>query len=571
MSLTRKMSVVTAGALALSLVLSACGGGAKPTTPAPAPAAPKEAQVDTSSKPVDGGTITWATVSDITTLNPLFIDDTTSQNLANLLFAGLYNVDPKGSVIVDDGSLAAELPKISADGLTYTVKLKTTPKWTDGQPVTADDVIWTFETWRNPDVGAPAISSYDKVESVKKVDDTTIDIKLKEVYAPFIYTLTTAILPSHVLKNVAPKDLQKDPYGTDPAKFVSNGPYKWASWTQKQSHTLEINPTYFGAKKPHIKTIVYKMYADQNTEVQALVKGEVDIVEQIPVASLEAVQGKPDIQQVEGPGPVYDYFGFNFNKDNWKDGFVPFAGKKTRQALAYAINRKGMVDSVLKGHGTLLNGPFLGGSWADAGTAKNYEYNVETAKKLLAEDGWKPGADGILAKDGHPFEFNLQFNTGNKRRESVGAVIQANLKDVGIKVNLESLDFSAWIQNNVTPGKYQSVLLGWSLSIDPDAESIFSSKYFPPAGQNSGWYKNEATDKLWVDGYHVTDQAKRRDVYGNLAKEISDDLPYVFLYQQNIIEGVRSRVKFAAEDKPVMALPYGTTYHMQYWWLADGK
>jgi peptide/nickel transport system substrate-binding protein len=568
MNLTRKWSIVTAGALALSLVLSACGKST--TTPTPTPTPGTVAPADTG-KPVDGGSLTWATTSDITTLNPLFIDDTTSQNLANILYAGLLNLDTKGQPVADEGALAAELPTISADGLTYTIKLKTTPKWSDGQPVNADDVVFTLNTWKNPDVGAPGISSYDKVDTVKKLNDTTVEIKMKEVYAPFIYTLGTAVLPAHILKDVPPKDLQKHKYGTDPATFVSNGPYKWASWTQKQQHTLEADPNYWGTKKPHIKTIVYKMYADQNTELQALVKGEIDLMEAIPVASLDAATGKPDIKLLEGAGPVYDYFGFNFNKDNWPDGFVPFAGQKTREALAHAINRQGMVDSVLKKHGTLLNGPFLPGSWADAGTATNYEYSVDKAKALLADDGWKPGPDGILVKDGHKFQFKLQFNTGNKRRESVGAVIQQNLKDVGIQVDLEPIDFSAWIKANVTPGKYQSVLLGWALGVDPDAESIFSSKYFPPAGQNSGWYKNDKTDQYWVDGYKVTDPAKRKEVYGKLATEMTKDLPYVFLYQQNIIEGIRSRVRFAEGDKPQLALPYGTVYHIDQWWVADGK
>lgn len=408
MNLNRKWSVLTAGAVALSLVLAACSSGTKAPTPAPAPVTPTEATGDTG-KPVDGGTLTWATTSDIRTLNPLFINDTPLQSLANLVFAPILNWDSKGTPVADEAALAAEMPTISADGLTYTVKLKSTPKWTDGKPVTADDVVFTLNAWKDPEVASPSIAAYDKVADVKKVDDTTVEIKMKEVYAPFIYTLTTAILPAHILKDVPPTELIKHKYGTDPATFVSNGPYKWASWTQQQSTSLEADPNYWAAKKTHIKTIIYKKYADQNTQLQALVKGEVDLIEQIPVASLAAAQNKPDIKLVEGPGNAYDFVGFNFNKENWPDGFVPFEGKKTRQAIAHALNRKGMVDSVLKGHGTLLNGPFLPGAWADAGTAINYDYNVETAKKLLAEDGWKPGSDGILEKDGHKFEFKLQF------------------------------------------------------------------------------------------------------------------------------------------------------------------
>lgn len=562
----RKWSILVVGALALSMVLSACGGGKQANN---TPPASSEAKTDAGT-PKDGGTLTWSTSSDIVTMNYFFINDTASQDVANLIYAYLYNVDPQGKLVADEAALAAELPKISEDGKTYTVKLKNTPKWSDGKPVTADDVVFTMQTFANKEVGSPAYANFEKIEAVKALDPQTVEIKLNTVFAPFeTSALYIQIMPKHGFEGVAPTEIQKAPFGTDPAKTITSGPYKWVKWDQKQSHTFERDANYWGAKKPHIQTIVYKIYADQNTEVQALVKGEVDMVSQVPVASLAAVQNKADIQLVEGPGNVYDYVAFNFNKDNWPDGFVPFAGIKTRQAVAHALNRQGMVDSVLKGHGTLLNGPFLPGSWADAGTAVNYEYSVEKAKQLLAEDGWKAGSDGILEKDGHKFEFSLQFNTGNKRRESVGAVIQANLKEVGIKVNLEPLDFSSWIENNVNPGKFQSILLGWSLSIDPDAESIFSSKFFPPAGQNAGWYKNEKTDELWVKGYSTPKLEDRKAVYADLAKEISTDLPYVFLYQQNIIVGLRNRVKFADEDKPVLSLPYGESRHMYYWWLAE--
>lgn len=559
----RKWSILVAGALAMSLMLSACGGSQQNP-------APNNGGQAADGTPVDGGTLTWSTSSDIVTMNYFFINDTASQDVANLIFAYLYNVDPEGKLVADDAAIAAELPEISEDGKTYTIKLKDTPKWSDGKPLTADDVVFTYETFSNLEVGAPGYANFEKIESVKKIDDRTVQINLKTVFSPFeTSALYIQIMPKHAFEGLEPSQYVKAEFGTDPKKTPTSGPYLWTEWKQKQSHTFTKWNDWWGTKKPHIDTIVYKVYADQNTEVQALVKGEVDVVSQIPVASLAAVEGKSGVKLIEGAGPVYDYLGFNFNPDNWPDGFVPFESIKARQAIAHALNRQGMVDSVLKGHGTLLNGPFLPGSWADAGTAVNYDYNPEKAKQLLAEDGWVMGSDGILEKDGHKFEFTLQFNTGNKRRESVGAVIQANLADVGIKVNLEPLDFSSWIENNINPGKFQAVLLGWSLSIDPDAESIFSSKFFPPAGQNSGWYKNEEIDDLWVKGYSTAVLEERQAVYAELAQKISTDLPYIFLYQQNIIVGLRDRVQFADEDKPVLSLPYGESRHMYYWWLAQ--
>lgn len=524
-----------------------------------------------ADEPVDGGTIVVGTFSDIVTVNPIFVNDTSSGDVVQFLFAKLYDLDREGNVAVEPWSLAAELPQISEDGLTYTVKLKDTAKWSDGQPVTADDLIYTFDTVRNPETGSPGISQFDKVDKIAKVDDLTVNITLKQVYAPFQYTLVTELVPSHVLKDIPVKELQKNPYGTDPTKTVTNGPWKWTEWKQGESHTMDMDPNYWGAKKPHIHQVVYKIYADQNTEVQALLKGDIDHVSAIPVTQVEAVKASEKIGIIQKPGQSYEYIAFNFDSKNFPDNYGLFEGQKTRQAIAYAVNRQGMVDNILKGIGVLMNAPFLPDTWADPkDAAVNYAYDPEKAKQLLAEDGWVAGKDGILEKDGHRFSFELQYNAGNSRREQVAAVIQQNLKDVGIEVKPKGIDFAAWIDQNVNPGKFQTILLGWSLNTpDPDSESIYSSKYFPPAGQNVGWYKNEKLDQLWVDGYSTVDQAKRQEIYKEVAKEISTDLPYVFLYQYGNAIGSGPRVHWKEEDRPEPSLGYGYFFHLINWWVTE--
>lgn len=559
----RKWTALVAGLAALTL-LAGCGGGANPTGPSSPPTPGPTAQ-----GPVDGGTLTMGTFADIVNLNPILINDTSSGDLASLLLASLYDVDAQGALVADDWALAAAMPQVSSDGKTYTIKLKETPKWSDGQPVTADDVVYTFKTIANPDVGAPGISSFDKVADSKAIDAHTVQITLKQVYAPFeLNALTSPIAPAHVLKDVAPKEMQNNAYGKDQAKTVTDGPFKWAEAHQGQYYVLEKDPSYWG-KKSHLDKFVYKVYANQQTAVQGLMNGDVDLIDSVPVNLLEAVKNKEGLKLAEQPSPAYDYLGFNFDGKNFPGGKSPFTGQKTRQAIAYALNRKGMVDSVLKGHGTLLDGPFLSNGWAyTEGAAVHYDYNVEKAKQLLADDGWKAGTDGILEKDGQKFEFKLQYNSGNARREQTCSIIQQNLKDVGIKVNIEPTEWSAFIQNNVNTGKFQAIDLGWQLSIDPDSESIFSAKYFPPAGQNSGWYKNDKLDQLWVDGYSTADKQQRKQVYAQVAKEISTDLPYVFLFQKNDSLAYSQKVHWATEDQPVLTLPYGYIFHLQSWWVA---
>lgn len=556
-------------------LLSACGGsGNTANPPKEEPKTAEPAKTDgskdnnTALTPKDGGTITLGTFSDIVSSNPLFTSDTSSGDAINLIFSSLYDLDRQANVVVEPWSLAAEPPQISEDSKTYTVKLKPEAKWSDGKPVTADDLIFTINTVRNPEAGSPGISQFEHVDTVTKIDDHTVQIKLKQVFAPFLYSLRLQPVPYHILKDVPITELKKHPYGSKPEKTVTNGPWKWTEWKQKQFLSFDADPNYWGAKKPHIQKVIYKIYADQNTEVQALIKGDIDSVSAIPVTQLAAVQARDNLKVILAPGPQYEYMGFNFNKMNFDNKESFFAGQKTRQAIAHALNRQGMVDNILKGTGKLLNSPFLPGSWADpAETAVVYNYDVELAKKLLAEDGWKAGTDGILEKNGSKFSFELQYNTGNSRREQVAAVIQQNLKDVGIEVKPRGIDFAAWQEQNINPGKYQAVLAAWSLNDpDPNAESIFSSKFFPP-NQNAGWYKNEKIDQLWVKGYSVADQNERKKVYAEIGKEITTDLPYVFMYQYGTPQGLNPRVKYAEEDRPEPGLAYGYMFRMINWWV----
>ncbi|MUT64326.1 peptide-binding protein [Paenibacillus sp. NEAU-GSW1] len=575
MVLKRKSSRYVLALLMVVILLAGCtsnnNGGNDAESPKPsdtaATTAPTESPKDDNAPRV-GGTLTVSTFSDIVTVNPLYVQDTASGDIGYLLYSSLYNLDRSGNIVAEPWSLAAELPQISEDGKTYTIKLKNTAKWSDGQPVTADDVVYTINTSINPAAGSPAIATLDKIDKVEKVDDYTLKITLKQVYAPFQYSLMLSPVPAHILKDVKVEELQAHPYGKDPAQTVTNGPWKWSEWKTAQYVSVEADPNYWGEVKPNIQKIVYKIYADQNTEVQALIKGEVDTTLAIPIPQIDAVKSNDKIKLVTGRSSSYEYISFNFDPNNHPGKFVPFASQKARQAIAHALNRQGMVDNVLKGTGALMNSPFMPGSWADSPNAVNYSYDAEQAKKLLAEDGWVAGKDGILEKDGKRFSFELQYNSGNSRREQVSTIIQQNLKDVGIEVVPKAMDFATWIDQNITPGKYPAILLGWSLSNpDPDAESIFSSKYFPPTGQNVGWYKNEKLDKLWVDGYSVVDQAARKTIYDEIAKEISADLPYIFLYQYGNPQGVGPKVKYAEEDAPEPSHQTGYFYHIIKWWL----
>lgn len=554
----RKWLTPVAAMTVAGLLIAGCGTGSGNNT---------SNTTGSTGQPKDGGTLTVSTFSDIVNADPLFVTDTSSGDVDQFMYASLYDTDAKGNVVADPYSLASDNLQASADGLTYTVKMKTNAKWSDGQPVTADDVIYTINTILDPKSGSQLAPSFDHVKDIKKVDDHTLEIHMKSAYAPFPYSLTVQVVPSHILSKIAVKDLQKSKYGIDPATTVSDGPWNWTEWKQKEYLKFDRNPNYWGPK-PHIDSVVYKIYADQNTEVQAMIKGDTDLNEAVPVTQLNAVKANKNITVLLAPGPQYEAVWFNFKSSNFPGGFDPFTGSKTRQAIAYALNRQGMVDSVLKGTGTLMNSPFLPTGWTGAdAAATNFGFDPAKAKQLLQEDGWTPGSDGILTKGGHRFSFELQYNTGNSRRQQVAAVIQQNLKDVGIEVNPKGIDFSSWVDQNLNPGKFQAILLGENLTLDPDVSTLFDSKYFPPSGQNMMFYKDATVDKLLEQGLSTLDQNQRKTIYQQAAQAMSADLPQVFLYQYGLPEGLSSKVHYATADAPQAALPYGYFFHMQTWWL----
>ncbi|WP_026962888.1 ABC transporter substrate-binding protein [Alicyclobacillus herbarius] len=525
-----------------------------------------------SSKPVSGGTLTYGSISDITTLNPLYMTDTASQDAATFIFAPLYDFNRSGERVVEPWDLAAAPLTISDDGKTYTVKLKPDAKWSDGRPLTAEDVIFTIKEILNPDVGSPLYTEFDKVQSLKAVDKHTVRITLKQVYAPFAdYLATLTPLPEHVLQDVSAVDLRSYAYGTNPDKTVTDGPWVWKTWKPKQYVEFERNPNYWGPR-PHIQKIVDKVYSNENALTQAFMQGDVDIDAAIPFDQLPTVKKQANLRVFTKPGPHYEFLAFNFDAHNFPGDFDPFSDPRTRQAIYYALNRKAMVQGLLNGAGTVINSPFLPNTWYDVDDqATQFHYNRAKAKQLLKAAGWEKGKDGILVKDGHRFTFTLQYDAGNTRRAAEAVIIQHELKAVGIQVKTQAVDFSNWVDQDLNAGKFQAALLAWTLNTpDPDQASIFSSMYFPPNGDNMGWYKNPQTDALWEAGNDTVDAQQRKQIYAQIARDFSQDPPYVFLFQYGAPAGYSAQVHWQSGDAPEPGLAEGYFYHIENWWVSNG-
>lgn len=534
---TRKIMWSTVSlALASSVALAGCGSQPAATPEKPStPAAPKAVKVD-------GGDLVWGSIGEPSQLNPLWATDTASSDIYGLVLNGLYTVNQKLEPIPD---LAEAMPEVSSDNLTWTVKLKKNVKFSDGQPLTADDVVFTFDIPLSKDYTGPRKSTFSKIKKVEKVDDYTVKFTLSEPYAPFLTgALSYPILPKHVLKDVAIKDMDKDKFSKSP---IGTGPYKLVEWKSGQYLKLERNDNYFDGK-PNIATITYKIIPDANAMLAQLQAGELNYA---PIQASDFKTAKAyeesskKIKVLETPALSYTYIGWNEANPLFKD-------KKVRQALTMAIDRKSIVDAILEGHGQIANVPQSTLSWAYNDKVPVFNFDKEKAKKALAEAGWKPGADGILEKNGKKFEFELQTNQGNKAREQIATIVQQELKDVGIKVTPKIIEWSAFINQYVNTRKFDAVILGWSLATDPDPTAIWHSKNIAK-GLNFISYSNPAADKLMDENTKVLDQNKRKQIIGQIQSMIAEDQPYTFLYYPTSIVAVPSNLE-GIENGPAGAL-----------------
>ncbi len=557
------VALVLVAVFSLSAALSGCGGG--------------QTQPATDQKPAGpttGGKFVWAQIGEANNLNPLYINDNSSDQIAGQIFNGLVTFDTKLQVQND---LATKVD-ISPDGKTYTVTVRKDVKWHDGQPLKVSDVAFTFHALLHPGYSGPYRSNVDtlagagglikKLGDLKKqlddkkiredeyrkqgeaawtewkeksgaitVKDDTVTFMLDKPFAPFLSSLSMGIVPEHLLKD-KPWTMKEDAFNRKP---VGTGPYKFQDWVTASHVTLVRNQAYFKAGQPYLETVIFRVIPDTNTAAAALERGEIDGFDAIPPDQFEHFKNNAkNVTILEFPQLSYTYLGFNLKNPL-------FADQKVRQAISHALDKENMIKELFKGHGVPAwthGSPVL---WSyDENSVVKFPYDVVKSKKLLEEAGWKPGTGGILEKNGQKFKFALMTNKGNKIREQAAVVVQDQLKKVGIQVETQYVDWPAMVKNHLLAKNFEAVIVGWSLDADPDPWSIWHT------GESYNFisYSNKALDELMQKGRTTIDQTERKKIYAEFQKVVSDEQPYVFLYFPNSITGYNKKLAGPVSGHP---------------------
>ena len=467
---------------------------------------------------INASTLNLSMSSSPSRLNPILANDSASSEISNWLFNGLFKYDKDGNPIVD---LASSYTFETNTKLI--INLRKNVKWHDGKEFTAQDVVFTYEKIIDPKVFNSIKSNYKEVQSVKALDDYTIEVIYKKPYFKALEIWMVGVLPKHLLKDE--KDLMTSSFNKNP---IGTGSYILDEFKVGQDIKLKANDNYFEGK-PKIDEVLYKFIPDPNTSFLFLKQKKLDLAGLTPLQIDRQIDNdfKDSFTIIEKPSFAYSYVGLNLKNKKFKD-------IRIRKALSLAINRQEMVDILFFGHGKVSNGPFLPGGFAYNEDVKPTIQNIPEAKKLLKEAGYD---------EKNPFSFELITNTGNDTRINAAQILQYQLAKAGIQMKIRVMEWQAFLNTVVHPRNYEAILLGWSLALMPDAYPLWHSSSSKIGGFNLVGYSNKEVDALIEEGSTTINRDKLSKIYKTIFKKITDDIPYLFLYIPNSITVVNKDIK----------------------------
>lgn len=551
------------------ILTTGCQPNTLETSPESVKPIPEDAELSTYKPGTPGGFFIKTALGDPSTLNPLVSEDASSSEAISLIIEGLTTWNPVTEQV--EPALAKSWT-ISEDNKTYTFQLRKGLYWSDGEPFTADDVIFTFDSIydsRFPNRQSFIFSINGEPFRYRKIDDHTIEFTTPDIYAPFLLYMSFPILPKHKLENVFEDGSLLKAWNVStaqktPEEIVSTGPLTIYSYRPGERVVYRKNPNYYkidalGQRLPYVDYLINSIVKDQNASIIAFAQGETD-AENITPDNVSWVQKGEKAHDYtvynRGPstGTAFIWFNQQKGKDAEGDPFVTpyklkwFRNLKFRQAISYAINREGIVKGVLFGRGTPLYGYVSPANtkWFNP-NIKTYPYNPHFAKKLLLEEGFYYDDENQLHDaEGHLVEFTLYTNKENNTRMEVATIFKENMEDIGIKAELQFIDFGTLVGKISESYDYEACLLGLTGGGDPaGGMDVISSKgrlHMWNPKQPSPETKWEAElDKLMHLQLTTLDTELRKKYFDRVQVIMSEEVPFIYLITPNAYAGLKNR------------------------------
>ncbi|MBN1448529.1 MAG: ABC transporter substrate-binding protein [Bacteroidetes bacterium] len=495
---------------------------------------------------------------DADTFNPIVSGSATSGDIQGNIYPMMFDVsfDPRDGSLQYDPGLVVRWESAN-DGLDMILHLRTDVRWEDGILITPEDIKFSFSLYGDPEVASPRRNyvesmiftdgKFDPNRSIEIIDDSTMVFHFAKRYPLQLFHLNLHPIPKHIYRNADRKTLRANPANEHP---VGAGPFKLDEWVHQQQIDLVRNPTCTLPYPAKLDRVIFRIISEPTTRLTELKKGTVDVMSPVYPDDVKDIQeNNPNIRLETLPPRSYEYIGWmnidieeyhNSGKKNIKPHPL-FGDARVRQALTYAINRKGIMEHELGTYGELAVTDFSPiFRWAIKHDLIPYPHDQEKSRQLLRSAGWSDtNGDGILDKGGRDFEFTLYYNIGNKRREYVATVVQKELKDVGIKVNLQSVEPTVLFQN-IEEKRYDAFIGGFrvKLAIDPSDRWGDVSNPFNTVG-----FQNRRIGELLKLGLHVPNERDAGPFWKEVQSIIHQEQPCTFLYWNKDIVGVNRRLK----------------------------
>lgn len=486
---------------------------------------------NTESMPTQGGEYSEGLVGEPLYINPvLSLTNDIDADLEHLIFSRLFTYDNQGNLQSD----LVERYEISEDHKIYTIYLKQNMLWEDGDRITTDDIEYTFNLIRNPDYKSPLLLNFRGVE-MQKDGEYQIKFTTNNTYAPFLNNLTFGILPKHLWKDTTPTSFFLAEYNLKP---IGSGPFKFSKLKKDKNgriltYQLEQNENYYG-KKPYIKKVTFKFYPDEETSIEALNKKGVLAVGSISPVNKNKIK-KSNIHSIKLPR----YYAVFLNQTKNK----ALSNLNIRKALALATDKEKIIRDVFNNEANIVNGPLLEGMVGYNPEAKTYGFSIEQAKQTLEDDKWKDiDGDGIREKNNVRAEFTL-VTTDLPEFLKVTDILKSNWQEIGVKVNIVSLDVGQLQQEYIKPREYEAILFGEILGLNPDPYSFWHSSQKKDPGLNLAMYDNRDVDKALEQARQTTNQGERITNHRLFQSIIADEIPTVFLYSPYYLHPCNNVVK----------------------------
>ena len=437
-----------------------------------------------------------------------------------LLAEEIPTIENKGVVLRPDG------------GMDVTWKLRPGVTWHDGTPHTSADVKFTVDAINKGDWKPESVDGFDRIAGVDTPDSLTAVVHYRELYAPYQLQFVRGTLPRHLLAgrdlNTA-NDYNRAPLGT--------GPYRVKEWKTGEYVLLEAVPRYWRTGgPPKIRQLLFRFLTNTTTRINLLKSGEVHLVALVPWDQVRALERVPAVRLNTVVGNGYEHVTMN------QRHFPAFADVRVRRALAHAVDRDLLVQTILDGRVEVVNGPIQPLSPAYEADVPRYAYDTAAANRLLEDAGWRRGADGVRVKDGQRFAFTLITQSGFAIRENVAQSLQQAFRAVGVDMQVRLLDgtsiSSVWFK-----GEFDAMLHWWQMGADPELTLFFAHDRTPPAGRNINYVNDTTLSALLYASDRAIEPERRNTLLRSAQRRIAELAPEIVLYNTAKVDAVPATLK----------------------------